>query len=383
MRQSPYRGAPPPPAPSAARLLCLAVLALLAPLAGCGAGDGTVVFGVASPLETSYGASMRLGVELAQQEVNAGGGIRGRKLELRLRDDGADPRTAIAVADELYADPAVLAVVGHVNSGTMIAAAPVYARGLPAVATSATSPAVSRLGEWVFRVASSDSANAVELARLAHRSGRPTAVLYSNEGYGRGLAQSFEAALAAAGGEVLQADPYLETTADFSPYLERLKHRGAGLVFVAGLEDGAIRIIEQARGLGLQVRFLGGDGLEGLAGRGAPYDGTLVGLLFHPDASPAARAFADRFRTAYGREPDSFAALGYDATHLLARAAREGGPTRRRIRDHLASVGREGGSAPFTGVTGTVRLDDHGDPAGKAFAVGEIQGGRILLGGER
>jgi branched-chain amino acid transport system substrate-binding protein len=378
MRQS-LRGAARRARPPFPLLRC-AVLALLGPVWGCGAGEGTVVFGVAAPLETSYGASMRLGVELAQREINAADGIRGRKLELRIRDDGADPRAAIAVADELYADAAVVAVVGHVNSGTTIAAAPVYDRGLPAVATSATSPAVSRLGDWVFRVASSDSANSVELARLAHRIGRPTAVLYSNEGYGRGLAQSFQAALLDAGGEILEADPYLETTLDFSPYLERLQRKGAGLIFVAGLEEAATRIIEQARARGLDVRFLGGDGLEGLAGRGPLYDGTLVGLLYHPDASPAALAFADRFRAAFGREPDSFAALGYDATHLLARAAREGGPSRRRIRDHLAGVGRAGGSPPFPGVTGTLRLDANGDPAAKAFAVGEIRGGRIVLG---
>lgn len=348
-------------------------------LGGCGrSSDDPVVFGVAGPVEAAYGASMRQGAELAQQEINADGGIRGRPLELRVRDDRADPQTAIAIADEFVKDEAILAVVGHVNSSTTIAAAAVYSNGLPAMATSATSPEVSRLGEWVFRVATSDSANAVELARLARRLDQPTAVLYANDDYGRGLAASFRAALAAEGATLLESDPYLESTEDFRPYLERLRGKEAGVIFIAGLEEGASRIIQQARELGIAARFLGGDGLEGLTVMGPTYDGTLVGLLYHPDASPAAREFAERFRQAYGREPDSFAALGYDATLLLARAVEESGADRRAIQSYLSGVGRNGTPA-FAGVTGTIRFDAQGDPVGKGFAVGEMQGGEILL----
>ena len=359
---------------------CLAATGLLAlSLSGCGrASEDPVVFGVAGPVEAAYGASMRQGAELAQQEINAAGGIRGRPLELRVRDDRADPQTAIAIADEFVTDEDVVAVVGHVNSSTTIAAAPVYSGGLPAVATSATSPEVSRLGDWMFRVATSDSANAVELARLARRLDLPTAVLYANDDYGRGLAASFRAALAAEGASVLESDPYLESTQDFRPYLERLRRQNVGIIFIAGLEEGASRIIQQAREMGIPARFLGGDGLEGLTVMGPIYDGTLVGLLYHPDASPAARSFAERFRAAYGREPDSFAALAYDATLLLARAVAEVGADREAVRRYLAGVGRNGTPA-YGGATGTIRFDQHGDPVDKGFAVGEIQDGQILL----
>jgi len=352
---------------------------LILTAAGCGSGNDPVVFGAAAPLQTSYGASMRQGAELAQQEINASGGIRGRPLELDFRDDAANPQAAPAIAEAFLQNPAVVAVVGHVNSGTMTAAAYIYQQGLPAVATSATSPGISRLGDWIFRVASSDSANAVALARHARGFETPTAVLYENDDYGRGLAESFRSALAGAGSRLVQMDPYLEGTEDLSPYLRRLQQYNTGLVFIAGLEEGAARIIRQAQQIGLDARFLGGDGVEGLVDMGPEFDGTRVGLLFHPDASPAARAFADRFRAAYGREPDSFAALGYDATHLLAKAASDAGPNRRAIRSYLAAVGRQGGRAAFEGVTGTIRFDGNGDPEGKAFAVGVIRNGTIQL----
>lgn len=352
---------------------------LAAVLAGCGPEtQETMVLGVVGPFEASYGASMKQGAQLAQHEINERGGIRGRALELRIRDDRADPQVAITIADEFRSDESVLAVVGHVNSSTMIAAAPVYQTGLTAVSTSATSPEVSRLGDWIFRVATSDSANAVELARLARRLDVPTAILYANDDYGRGLAISFRSALLAEGASIVESDPYLESTEDFRPYLERLRRKNTGLIFIAGLEEGAARIIEQARDIGLQSRFLGADGLEGLVVMGPTYDGTLVGLLYHPNASPAARQFAERFRAAYGREPDSFAASGYDATHLLARAIEAVGPDREDIRDYIAGVGRDRSPA-YPGATGTIRFDEHGDPIGKGYAAGEIRDGKIHL----
>jgi branched-chain amino acid transport system substrate-binding protein len=360
-----------------------AVLLLALITAACGESTSDpVAFGFAGPIEDSYGASTLQGAELARDEINATGGIRGRPLELRVQDDQADPTTAIAVADELFRDPAVVAVVGHVNSGTMVAAAPVYENGLPAVATSATSPEISRLGDWVFRVATSDSTNAVELAGLARRINEPTAILYANDDYGRGLAASFRYAYEEAGGSVLESDPYLETTEDFRPYLERLRRRDVGLIFVAGLEMGASRIIQQAREMGMSAEFLGGDGVEGLRSMGDMYDGTLVGLLYHPDASPEAGRFAQRFRAAYGREPDSFAALAYDATMLLARAAEQAGADRESIRDYLVDVGRDGGTPEFEGATGTIRFDAFGDPTEKGFAVGVIRDGEIILNGQ-
>lgn len=350
---------------------------LLWTAAACGAADEPIVVGVAGPMETAYGASMRLGAELAREEINARGGVEGRSLELRVRDDRANPQTAIGIADEFVSDPDVLAVVGHVNSSTTLAAAAVYDGSLAAVATSATSPEISRLGPWIFRVATSDSANAVELARLAKRLDEPTAVLYENDDYGRGLATSFRTALEAEGGTLLHSDPYLESTEDFRPYLERLRRADAGLIFIAGLEEGAARIIQQAREIGLDARFLGGDGLEGLTTMGETYDGSLVGLLYHPDASESARRFAERYRESTGREPDSFAALGYDATMLVAEAIAAVGTSREAVQRYLAEVG--GDQPAYAGATGTIRFDDNGDPMGKGFAVGAISGGQILL----
>ena len=369
----------------AGRGRALAALAFLGTVAwaGCGRGgpDGGVVrFGVAAPLEQSYGANALRGAEIARAEINAGGGIGGRTLEFVARSDSADPEVAVRVANEFFADRSVIAVIGHVNSGATLAAATVYNRGLVAVAPSATSPEITHAGDWVFRVAPSDAANARVLADFALRSlGRRVAVLFANEPYGRGLKEAFVQAFVAGGGRVLEEHPYLEVeTRDFEPYLLSVRRAAPDFVFIAGLEDGAALIIEQARALGIRVPFLGGDGLVGLVRRGPVFDGTYVGLLYHPDTPGApSRAFVQAYRERYGEDPDPYAALAYDAARLLVEAAREAGPQRAKIRAYLADVGRA--HPPMTGATGPIRFDENGDVVGKPFAVGRIAGGRIEL----
>ena len=369
--------------------VCLAVLAAAAACARAGGGGGgdPLVLGLAIPLTDTegkpdvYGVRSRMGADLAVEELNAANAFGGRQLVLRLVNDKGDTETAIAVADSLVNDPAVLAVVGHVYSGATIKAAQRYQGALPAVATSATSPEISRLGDWIFRVASSDSANAVALARAAQGMGRRVAILYSNDDYGQGLARNFASALQAGGGALAGMDPFLDGMEDFTPYLLRMKARGVDLVFVAGLQDAAALAITQAQQVGLAARFVGGDGIEGLAGMGPRYDGTGVGVLFHGQMSDSARAFVQRYRARYREDPDSQAALAYDAVRLLARALAAGHRDPASIRAWLAGVGREGGdgSPAFEGVAGSVAFDENGDPVNKRFTMGVIQGGTIAL----
>lgn len=358
----------------------LAACAAVLVLAGCSGGGGdTYTLGLAAPLGRSFGENSRFGAELAVREINEAGGIDGHMLKLLPLDDKSEGDTAIVVAERFFNNPDVLAVVGHANSDPLMDAAAIYQRGLPAVGTSATSTEIAELGEWIFRVASSDSANAAALARSAAGAGRRVAILYANDDYGQSLAQVFEQALTSTGVTMVGRFPYMEEMKDFTPYVRALKARGADVVLVAGLEVGAATLIQQAQQLGWRPRFIGGDGLEPLVEMGELYDGTLVGVLYHPDMSPRARQFAEKFRAAYKREPDSSAATSYDAVHLIANALREGRTTRAAIREYLAGVGREGGAARYEGVAGPVAFDANGDPVGKPVALVRIENGRFRL----
>ncbi len=364
-----------------ASILGLAALALGA--SGCGGDDaapGTLRLGVAAPLEGYIGAQTLRGAELARNQLNEEGGIRGQTVELVAVSDSANPRRAVVVADRFFSDPSCIAVIGHGTSGATLAAATIYNRGLAAVSPTATSPEVSEAGPWIFRMASSDEVNSGALARFALRTlGSSAAILYANEPYGRGLREGFGRAFRAGGGTLLEEYPYIEgQTDDFEAYLLRIQAADPKLIFIAGLDPGAALIIRQARDLGIGVPFLGGDGLLGLASQGPVYEGTYVGLLYHPDApATAGRQFVESYRQAFDEPPDHFAALAYDAVMLVAQAAREASPTREAIRDYLEEVGRR--RPAFLGVGGQIVFDPNGDPVQKSYAVGRISGSQIEL----
>lgn len=375
----------------AVRVHRLAPLAALGLVAACGAipgggGGDALVLGLAIPLTDAqgrpdvYGVSSQKGAALAVEELNAANAFgRGRTLSLRTVDDKGDGEVAIQVAAQLVEDREVIGVVGHAYSGATIQAAQRYEGHLAAVAITATSPEISKLGDWIYRVASSDSANAVALAQRARSMGQRIAVLYSNDDYGQGLARTFVTALRQANVQVAGMDPFLDDTEDFTPYLRRMSGRGVDLVFLAGLQDPAARAITQAQQVGLTARFIGGDGVEGLMGMGPQFDGTTVGILFHPEMSDSSRAFVQRYRKRYGEDPDSQAALAYDAVRLLAGALQAGHRDRESVRAWLQGVGQEGGAPAFEGVAGRVAFDKNGDPVNKRFPMGVIQGGRIVL----
>jgi branched-chain amino acid transport system substrate-binding protein len=360
----------------------LTLAACITGSAGCG-GDSTrdvVHLGLAAPLEQFIGSQSLRGAQLAIEQINAGGGIRDRRLALTAVTDSADARRAVPVADQFFADPTVVAVIGHSTSGATLAASTIYNRGLPAVSPTATSPEISDAGPWIFRVAPSDAANSAALAGYAIRElGSRAAILYANEPYGRGLRNGFGRAFEAAGGTLLEQYPYIEgETVDFEPYLLGMKRVTPDLIFVAGLDAGAGLIIQQARALEIEAPIIGGDGLLGLAGLAPVFDGTYLGLLFHPDApGQAGRQFVEAYERQYGEAPDHFAALTYDAVMLVADAVRQAGFDREGIRDYLATVGN--GRQPYQGVSGLIAFDDHGDPRRKSYAVGRIAGSRIEL----
>jgi two-component system LytT family response regulator len=145
---------------SIATAFCLALLA------GCSRGQDAYVIGAAGPWKEGYGVMTRRGIDLAVEEINSGGGIKGAPLKVLARDDEASGGRAATIAQEFVSDPSVLAVVGHVNSGAMLAASRIYDGQLAAVATTASSPDLTGVSDWTFRVISSDSLNGVILARF-------------------------------------------------------------------------------------------------------------------------------------------------------------------------------------------------------------------------
>lgn len=325
----------------------------------------------------------RRGIDLAVDEINRSGGINGAQLKILARDDEANGSRAAAIAQEFVTNPEVLAVIGHVNSGAMLAAARIYDGQLPAVATTASSPDLSGVSKWTFRVISSDSLNGVILARFASRIGgtssalKQASILYENDSYGRGLADAFRRAFR---GTIVSFDPISEDV-NAEPFISYFKMKQPGIVFVAGRENSALRILREARRQGLEAVFIGGDGWQGVVSDTAAANGVYVGTSFNSeDPSPEVRKFVRAFNGRYRTKPDAFAALAYDATYLIAKALAKNGRSRAGVRDYLASLTS---ATAFEGVTGPVYFNQSGDPIGMGFHVAQMVDGALVSGGAR
>jgi branched-chain amino acid transport system substrate-binding protein len=366
----------------------LAVVGAALWLAACSGSTGPIVIGLAGPFTQPRGASMLRAAQLAVNQINAKGGVRGRPLSLLIADDSGSEDVAVRVAERLYADPSVVAVIGHLTSGTSIAAARVYGSGATPVvmiSPSASSPDLSGISPYVFRVCPSDLQHGPDLARYASQGlgARRAGVIYVNNDYGRGVRQTFAAEFTRLGGVVVEADPYVATTPSLEPYLSRMRRGGVDVLLLAAERPGAELALREMRTLGMSWPVLGGDALTGIEADGALAEGVRVSSAYLPDRHDERNAafVADYARAYPGQRPDHRGAGAYDAVLLLARTFAEVGTSRRSVRDDLARVGH--GRPAFEGVTGAIAFDSSGDVPAKTVVIGVVRDGRLITQTER
>jgi len=356
------------------RLRALAWGVLSLPALACGSSSASsITLGAAGPWTSAYGTMNKRGIDLAVDEINHSDLLGGRPLRIDARDDSADGTRAANIAEQFVADRNVVAVVGHVNSGAMVAAARVYDGALPAVATTATTPDLTGISPWVFRMISSDSVNGLRIAQFCRTLGRRRAsILYENDSYGRGLAESFRRNFV---GEIVSIDPVGEETTAFEPFVSYFKARKPDVVFFAGTEVAGAALLAAAHGAGLQADFIGGDGWSGI-GIYPAAEGAYAAVPFTPTEQRAeARKFVAAFRAKFGVAPDNAAALAYDATMLLAHAVADVGADRRKIQQYLAHLDQR---SAYHGVVGPVYFERSGDPMGRSLVVTRVTGGALI-----
>jgi branched-chain amino acid transport system substrate-binding protein len=375
---------------SPAVLLALALLA-----GGCRSSDEPIVIGIAGPFSAPNGVSMLRAAELAIDELNEQRRAQGKRpLELAAIDDSASPNYAMQVATRLRDSPEVVAVVGHLNSAATKEAAAIY--GAPAggevpgrpvahVSPASSSPELSGLGPWSFRITPTDLEFAPRLALWAAEElgSRRAIVLYVNDTYGQGVIAGFEESFGQLGGSVVSRGPYLtemfNEDDDLDAYLIRGLRRDADAVVIGGQAGAGLRIVRAARRLGYTGPILGADGLTAIKDiGGAEADGVFISSAFLPDRpTPRAQAFVQAYQTRYqGALPDHRGAMAYDVVYMLARAIDQVGTDRGSIRDYVAGIGRT--RPEFEGVSGTVIFDENGDAVGKEVAVGVVRGGQLV-----
>lgn len=323
------------------------------------------------------------GAELAVRDLNAEADRTGG-LRFVVREPGPDVRTAVTAAAFFRDDSSVVGVIGPTDSQSALDAASVYgdvehdgARGLVAVSPTATSPVLSGVSSWFFRVCPHDAAASRAAARYAYDSlgARRAAVVYVTNVFGRGWSRAFAAEFARLGGTVLMREPSSPRSDEWpAPYAAYAKRERADLLVVAGTSADALAFVRAARAAGLDVPVLGSDALSDVRDSVARAElrGVRYTSFFTAGRPPTdvGRRFVARYTAAYGVPPSHQAALAYDGALLLGRAARAVGADRRAVRDYLAALGAAHGA--FVGATGPIAFDARHDVVDKPVALARV-----------
>lgn len=360
--------------------LIIIFILLFSCLAGC-SGDSAaedIVIGLAWPFSTKN-SMLKEGVELAVAEINSQGGINGRRIKLVEKDDGGTVTGGVEVAQSFTKIPNIIAVIGHRASFVSIAASSIYEEaGILMLSPGSTAPELTQKGyRMIFRSIPSDDEITRQLALYAYEQGhRRMAIYYSEDSYGRGLANSFEDHAKEAGIKIVDRITYYADSANLEQIGKKWYAMDCDGVFVAHyMPDGAIFIADAVKA-GINLPFLTGDAMDttelwDIAGPAA--QGTVVGSIFNP-GNPNSRTqkFVADFKAKYGTEPTPYAAQGYDAVHLLASAISRAGST-----DPAAVAEKLRSFNEHPGVAGTHTFTENGDDVGNLVVKKVLRDGKF------
>ena len=336
-------------------------------------------FGALTGPQATFALSGRNGARLAIEEINGAGGVLGKRLELLVEDDHNDPSEAASAVSKLITRNHVVALIGENASSRSLAAAPIaQSYQVPMVSPSSTNLEVTKKGDYIFRVCFIDPNQGKALALFARRdlkSSTAAILVDAKSDYSVGLAEAFRENFSREGGRVVAEVKYAEGDSDFSAQLTSIRASQPEVHFVPGYYTDAGLIARQAKALGIGATLLGADGWDSpkLTEIGGPaVEGAYFSNHYTLDGpSPEVQKFVAAYRKAYRADPDSIAALSYDAAGLIADAIRRAGSTEsKRLRDALAST------KGFAGVTGTLTMDADRNPD-KLPVILKVEGGRF------
>ena len=343
-------------------------LVLTAALAACAGGDQSAdeiligEYGSLTGTTATFGISTKNGIEMATEAINAAGGLLGKQVRIIVEDDQGRPEEAQTVVSKLINSDRVVALLGEVASSNSLAAAPVAQQNrIPMISPSSTNPAVTEVGDFIFRVCFIDPFQGFVMAKFAANTLQFTNVAILRDiksDYSVGLADVFIQNFTTLGGTIASDESYSGGDTDFSAQLTALKATNPQAIFVPGYYTEVGLIARQAKALGIQAPLLGGDGWDSpdlIEIGGEALEGSYFSNHYSvDDPSPAIQKFVTDYRAKYGETPDALAGLGYDAAMVLFDAIKRAGTTEpQALRDAIAATRN------FAGVTGTTTLDEH------------------------
>jgi branched-chain amino acid transport system substrate-binding protein len=308
----------------------------------------------------TFGQSADNGIRLAVEEINGGGGVNGKKINIITEDDQSKTEDATKAVQKLINRDKIVALLGEVASSRSKAGGPIAQQNkIPMISPASTNEDVTKIGDYIFRICFIDPFQGEALAHFAYKTltaKRAAILLDSKQDYSVGLADKFRETFRADGGNIVSEQAYTSGDKDFRAALTSIRSSNPDVIFIPGYYNEVSLIVRQARELGLDVPLLGGDGWDSpelTKGAETEFNGTYFSNhLSTEDPDPAVQGFIKKYKAKYNSEPDAMAALGYDAALILADAIkRAGGTESQKLRDAIAST------KDFAGVTGKISIN--------------------------
>jgi len=338
--------------------LLILLIAITGLIAGCGdSASKDIKIGMVYELTgntASYGTSAANGAKLAFKEINASGGVLGKQIQIVTADNKGEPSESANAMTKVITQDKVVAVTGFTVSSCGIAGSVVAEDNkIPFVAAATVNPKVTvdeRTGKvkaYTFRACFIDSFQGTVGANFALNSlkVKKAAILIDNSSdYSKGLSKVFRDVFSAGGGQIVAEEAYLQKDQDFKSTLTAIKAQNPELLYIPGYYEDVGKIIKQARELGMTIPILGGDAWDSpkLAELGGPQplnNTYFTNFYSVEDKNPVSNAFIEAYKKEYGQLPDSMAAMGYDAAHLLVDAIKRANSTESsKIREALAAT---------------------------------------------
>lgn len=346
-------------------------LATLLIASGCGttgtaaggdkaSGDKTVKIGFFGPLTgdaATDGVHAKNGAQLAVDQINAKGGVKGVKLQLVAEDDLASGKDALNAVQKLIEKENVTALVSGSYSGSTKTVNPIVQKSkVPMVVAYAVHPDITKGGDYIYRAIYTSDVQGQAMANYANSElgFKKFAVLYQDNDYGTSISQAFVAKVQALGGSVPVSRSFKSGDKDFNPLLTAVKGAGVDAIYVAGYYNEAAQICQQAKQLGVTAKVLGSDGFDSpklIELGGASAEGVIFTTPFYrEEPREVVQNFVKTYKEKFNEDPDMTAAQSYDSVELIAQAMNTGS-------DKESIVKGLSQTKNFEGVTGSISFN--------------------------
>lgn len=344
-----------------------------------------IIIGCIAPItgsDASYGTSVRNGVKMAVDEINASGGILGKEVELIEADDKGDEVEAQNQYSKLVSKNKAVAIIGSVTSyPTMSIVKNASKDGIPLITPTATLFEITNSGSNIFRACFLNTFQSEAMANFAFYDldKKTAAIIYNNskeDNYSKQFAVAFENYFTALGGTIVAKETYETDDENFSNQLSNIKQKRPGVLFIPDYDKTVSVIAKQSKDIGIESTLLGTDGwdiiLEYVENANVLEDSYFTTHFFSEDSSENVQNFVSKYTEVYSVTPNTFAALGYDSAYIMCNAIQRAGTTEKM------SVIAALNATNMQGITGEITFDENGNPI-KVASIIKISNGRQFL----